>query len=146
MNELPYFLKLNTIVYCQTVQNLVGWTKWGICVKILGPKVSLWGGIIKQQWTTQKVSKMWKNSHFLQFLHTKEYVGKIPLFGISCPQTESYFWYQTAIKTKPLTFLHFNWMDKECARPKKSNFKLSFFSLSNLHFVVVLGGKWQWMW
>ena len=50
-------------------------------------------------------------------------------------QTGSYFWYQTVIKTKPLTFLHFNWMVKECARPRKSNFKLSFFSLSILLYV-----------
>ena len=61
---------------------------------------------------------------------TLKNIAKIPLFGISRLQTGSYFWYQTAIKTKPLTFLHFNCMVKECARPKKSNFKLSFFSVN----------------
>ena len=38
----------------------------------------------------------------------------------------------SGIKQLKPTFLHFNWMVKERARPKNSNFKLSFFSLSTL--------------
>ena len=54
-------------------------------------------------------------------------MGKIPLFSISHLQIVSYFWYQATIEAKPLTFLYFNWMVKECVKPKKFKFQTFIF-------------------
>ena len=61
-------------------------------------------------------------------------MGKIPLFCIfHVSKQEAISGTKQAIKTKPVTFLHFSWMVKEYARPKKSNFTPFFIGL--FHFI-----------
>ena len=71
-------------------------------------------------------SDMEEFPHILQILYSIEYGQNPTLFHVS--KQEAISGTKLAVKTKPATFLHFNWMVKECARPKKKReFKLSIF-------------------